>query len=394
MNAPDHSFWLSIVSLIAAGQGFFLALVLAGRKQNSLANHILSVAMLLFSLDLATTFYHGSGLDERYPHLIGTTYGFPFLYSPVFLLYAQALTGSIRRFALRHVAHFIPFVLVTLYTLPFYATSAQEKLLILSEPASNPWTEKLFFVDHLKFAYSLVYLVMILVVIVAHRRRVRDRFSSLDKVNLDWLRFLALGGLMTWTVSLIFYLVGYFSNSGAFDPIEGHADWVSLAVAAYVYSIGYFGLRQPEIFTQLTTVVDEETPAPASYAKSRIDDVQARLIEVRLLDVMQSAAPYRDPELTLPQLAEMLGITPHNLSQVVNSQLQKNFYDFVNGYRVEEVKRRILEDKNASLTLLSIGLDAGFNSKSSFNAVFKKMAGCTPSEFRRDSAGQNPDRTS
>ena len=377
---------LSILSLIAAGQGFFLALILAGRKQNSLANHILAVAMVLFSFELLTTFYHGSGLDQRFPHLIGTTYGFPFLYSPVFLLYAQALTGSFRRLSASQAAHFLPFLIVTAYTIPFYAMSGVDKILVLDDPAGSPWSDRLFFIDHLKFAYSLVYLVAILVVISRHRRRVRDRFSSLDKVNLDWLRFLAYGGFVTWLVALAFYLFGLFGSRPDFDPIEGYSDLVSLVIAAYVYAIGYLGLRQPEIFGSVVASNSDDA-APIAYVKSGMDESQAREIESRMLDLMETASPYRDPELTLPQLADRLGISPHNLSQVINSRLGVNFYDFINGYRIEEVKRRIRDDKASSLTLLSMGLDAGFNSKSSFNAVFKKMAGCTPSEFRKQAAG-------
>ncbi|HUF09109.1 MAG TPA: helix-turn-helix domain-containing protein, partial [Rhodothermales bacterium] len=166
-----------------------------------------------------------------------------------------------------------------------------------------------------------------------------------------------------------------------------YSDLVSLVIAAYVYAIGYLGLRQPEIFGSVITS-DDEDAAPISYVRSGLDEGQGREIESRLLDLMETASPYRDPELTLPQLADHLGISPHNLSQVINSRLGVNFYDFINEYRIEEVKRRIRDDKASSLTLLSIGLDAGFNSKSSFNAVFKKMAGCTPSEFRKQIAGE------
>jgi len=329
-------------------------------------------------------FYHGVGLDLRFPHLIGVTFAFPFLYSPVFLLYAQALTGSLGN-PRRKLWHFIPFAVVTAYMIPFYSMSGAGKLLILKDPAASSWSERLFFIDNLTFVYSLIYLVAILLVIARHRRRIRDRFSSLDRVNLDWLRILAYGGLLTWVVALGFYVAGFFVEGGHFDPIEGYSDYVSLFVAAYVYTIGYLGLRQPEIFRP-DLVVDNQREITSAYAKSGISDEQARVIEARLLDLMQAESPYRDPEVNLAQLAERLAITPHNLSQVINSRLGMNFYDFINRYRVDEVKRRIRDDEASKYTLLSIGLDAGFNSKSSFNAVFKKMTDLTPSQFRSEQA--------
>lgn len=369
-----------MLSLAAATQGFFLSLLLAGRKQNSMANHLLSAAMFLFSFELITTFYHGSGLDVRFPQLIGATYAFPFLYSPIFFLYVQALTGSFRQIG-RKLWHFIPYAVLVAYMMPFHLMSGAEKLAILEHPETSAWSERLFFIDNVTFVYSLIYLIGILVVIARHRRRVRDRFSVLDKVNLDWLRTLAYGGLATWTVALLLYVTGSLVEGARFDPIAGYSDYVSLAVAIYVYTIGYMGLRQPEIFRP-DLAEDDAVETHGTYAKSGVDADQAREIEDRLLELMRRESPYRNPELTLGELAARLGVTPHNLSQVINVRQGMNFYDFVNRYRVEEVKRRIAEDPDAALTLLSIGLDAGFNSKSSFNAVFKKMTGTTPSAFR------------
>jgi AraC-like DNA-binding protein len=97
---------------------------------------------------------------------------------------------------------------------------------------------------------------------------------------------------------------------------------------------------------------------------------------------MDETRPYRNSYLTLQELADALSISAHNLSQVINTRLGKNFYDFVNGYRVEEVKHRLRDPKYQHLTILAIGLEAGFNTKSTFNAFFKKHTGVTPSRYR------------
>jgi AraC-like DNA-binding protein len=98
---------------------------------------------------------------------------------------------------------------------------------------------------------------------------------------------------------------------------------------------------------------------------------------------MEKERPWQDSDLTLADLAARLSTTPHRLSEVLNSQLGQTFYDFVNGYRVREVQRRIAAGEAQQVTMLSLALDAGFASKSTFNGVFKKHTGQTPSDFRQ-----------
>jgi YesN/AraC family two-component response regulator len=92
---------------------------------------------------------------------------------------------------------------------------------------------------------------------------------------------------------------------------------------------------------------------------------------------------YREPELTLQDLSEKLRCPPYQVSVVINEKMKKNFYDLINGYRVEEAKRLLLDPKNKNYTILSVGFEAGFNSKTTFNTVFKKFTGVTPTDFRK-----------
>ena len=98
---------------------------------------------------------------------------------------------------------------------------------------------------------------------------------------------------------------------------------------------------------------------------------------------MDEGQLFRDPNLTLNGLAGRLGISSHNLSEIMNTRIKMNFFDFVNSYRVEQVKKDLNNPQKDNLTLVAIAFDAGFNSKSSFNAIFKKHTGKTPSEFRK-----------
>jgi AraC-like DNA-binding protein len=104
---------------------------------------------------------------------------------------------------------------------------------------------------------------------------------------------------------------------------------------------------------------------------------------------MVTEKPYLDANLSLPELADKLEIPSHHLSRVINEQFGVNFFDFVNQYRVEEVKSKIGNPEFENLSLLGIAFDSGFNTKSAFNRVFKKMTGFTPSEYKQQQKANN-----
>lgn len=127
--------------------------------------------------------------------------------------------------------------------------------------------------------------------------------------------------------------------------------------------------------------------AGKKYVRSTLRDDRAELLLRRLLELFQSEKPYLDPELSLDALSRRLSIPPKHLSQIVNQQLGRNFNDWINGWRVEEAKRRLVDQRSEHLSIVAIGEASGFRSKSTFNAAFRRETSMTPSEYRR----QRPD---
>jgi len=122
------------------------------------------------------------------------------------------------------------------------------------------------------------------------------------------------------------------------------------------------------------------------YERSGLDSRTSELIASQLSELMELKKPFTDPSLTLAQLAGMLSVSTHNLSEVINTKFGKNFYDFVNGYRIDVVKKNLTDPSKNDLNILSIAFDAGFNSKATFNSVFKQATHLTPSEYRKSAA--------
>lgn len=404
--------WLHVVTLLGAIQGVFLTGVLATKRSNRTASRLLAAMMLAFSIHLATTVYHAAGLVETFPHFFGVAYPTTFLFGPLLYLYAVTAADRSRGLTRRDALHFLPFAATVLLGLPIYLMSGAEKAALFQRLQAGDRPLMIAIADPLKLVSGVVYAAATIVFLRRHRERVKESYSSTERVNLRWLVWLGLGAAFIWMLAVVFHVLGV---SGAVR-IERGDDFVSLAMAVLIYGIGYMGLRQPEIFRYETAeypipraavpagtpsavalepvpesepeVLPEVLPeagaatAAPRYERSGLTKRQAQRLRDALTVLMERDRPWQDSGLTLADLATRLTTTPHKLSEVLNSQLGQSFYDFVNGYRVREVQRRIAAGDAERLTMLSLALDAGFASKSTFNLVFKKHTNLTPSDFR------------
>lgn len=373
--------WLQLASLVGALQGLFLAGTLFAQRNNRTANRLLAVLMLTFTVFLASTVYHATGLFERWPHFFGFSYHTPFVFGPLVYLYAKAASDRSWRLTRRDALHFLPVAITIGSTLPMYALSGAAKVELLRQFMAGNVPTHLIVFDAVKFVSGIGYSIATVLLVVRHQRAVRNSYSNTERVNLRWLLWFAGAAAAIWLLALSI-------DSSATANIRD--DHVSLAIALMIYSIGYMGLRQPEIFRYETT----EFPIPPTlenpadpYARSGLVDAEAEKLRVSLIALMETDQPWKDSELTLSQLAERLDTTPHKLSEVLNAQVGQTFYDFVNGYRVREVQRRIKAGEAKKLKMLALALDAGFASKSTFNEVFKKHTSLTPSAFQIATAG-------
>jgi AraC-like DNA-binding protein len=123
-------------------------------------------------------------------------------------------------------------------------------------------------------------------------------------------------------------------------------------------------------------------PVPPKYAKSALRTEQLTSLKQRLDDFMQLEKPYLENELTLGDLANRVGISAHQLSQLLSVGYGQSFYDFINHRRVREAQRCLKDPGFQPQSVLDIGLASGFSSKATFNSAFKKHTGTTPSAFR------------
>lgn len=367
------------ITFFATAQGLFLGVVLLFLKRGSrLANGLLAGLVLLYSLWMAEFAAYFTRYLYEVPHLMFVTVGFPLLFGPLLLFYVQTLQGQRKAIHRRDGWHFAPFVVHTLYYLPFFLQSSEAKKLGLQQlqnvEVPPSFSESFFINESIKFLHLLVYLT-----IVYRSYRPfggRGLPPVLSKLGNRWLKqlLLALGLFLLFDLSHLLSISLFH-----YDYLFGMAKAVLLSGTFAIYYLGYSTIRQPEI----TTGVFEVERPKKSYQKSSLKPSQAREYLDQLLDKMEEERPYLQEDLKLNHLAAELDISTHHLSQVLNEHLGKSFSDFINGYRVKHAQTLLVDPEYCQHTILSIAFDSGFSNKASFNAAFKKYTGQTPSAFRK-----------
>jgi AraC-like DNA-binding protein len=251
---------------------------------------------------------------------------------------------------------------------------------------------------------DIVYAVLSFRLITAYNLKIKQSFSSLEKVSLFWLQTLLL---VSCFISFFIFFVSFSAPLGLFNMDHEVLSFLFyIGPFVFTYVIAFKTILQPEIFSRIKAAHQAElirteqvmvpaVPVPApdqqegfaslpkeKYQKSWLTNERMAEITDQLLQLMETERPFLEPELTLPQLADRLSISPHRLSQVINRKMNRSFFVLINEYRVQEAKRLLISPQHDHLSILGIALDAGFNSKTTFNTAFVKYTGMTPSKFR------------
>lgn len=370
---------------LAAAQAFLLAILIFQKHRTVYANRFLSWMMLVCGIAVIHILVQDYGLYDGRPGFLYAVLGIPFLVAPLHFLYTEYLISRAAQFRRRDWVHFLPAGIMELAAIVIAIAFPSQSI---GAPEKNVALVPLRFhiYNWLLVAEGAGYTLASLTALLKYQRAIRDVVSSLENVRLNWLMTITYGALATWLVFLVeSTLLALGINLSNFLI-------TSLCAAVYVYAIGYYGLLKSEVFGEpevgntmheIFEAAQSQAGDPVKYGKSGLDEESAASLADKLTRLMAEEKLYRNPSLTLAKLAGLMAISPHNLSEVINTQQRQNFYDFVNRYRVEEVKRSLADPGKSSLKILSIAFDAGFNSKASFNEAFKTMTGVTPSEYRR-----------
>lgn len=396
-----------LLAVLGTVQALFLAGVLCARPNNRQANRALAALLVAMAVYLGVGAYQLAGLVSEWPLPFAWSHPMPLLFGPLLYLYALLATNSERRLGVRDAWHAVPALAVVAWALPIYLLPGVAKIALFEAmrlgDVPDTVRRQLDVVGWLKLVSGVVYTTLTVRVTVRHRREIRTRYSTLEGVTLDWLLLLVLASVIAWGIALFARLLEPWE---IVHPGTGDAVIAAMMVAA-TYALGFRGLQQvatappgivpPHVplptdasdFAAADSAQPDSTEAdsvasstPAAADRALLTPGMVNAIEQRLRMVMERDEAWRHTDLTLADLAERVGTTSHKLSAVLNNRVEQNFYDFVNGYRVREVQRQLRHPDSASRTVLTMAMDAGFASKSTFNAVFRRQVGMTPSAWR------------
>jgi len=366
---------------MAAGQAILLALHLFKKEQKQLPNKILGILMLLYAVDLMSVTFKMSGYWKTYPHLIGITATVPYLYGPMLYLFAKAISEKMVKLRGIDYLHFLPFIIMNIWGLPnVYFQNAEFKLGLLTGATNDPIISMIgMFIPFV----GIIYVFFASKVFLNYRKKIKENFSNIDQINMEWLRYFIIGNGVVWSFVIVAYLVHNY-----FPEWFEHSWIIYIPVSIFIYVIGYISLSKQSSYLVSSAEIIKVPPSPA-YSKSGLTNHQADLIIEKLEKVMKHEKTYRNNLLKLQDLSNIIDVPTHHLTEILNTRLKQNFYDYINKFRVLEVKNLIEDDKDKKQNLLTLALEAGFSSKSSFNSIFKKQTGLTPSQYRMESANKS-----
>lgn len=369
---------MEVLSIAGVFQSLFFAVFLLSKKENKKANVLLGIWLLFLALFFVEMWINSSATYLEHPNLIGAFSGVTFLFGPFLLLYTLFLTHHQRQWKTIDALHFLPFLLYYgYYLLSFFSLEETAKLNAMAQIIQGQIPLNIFLISFIKAIHGMAYSGVTLLILRRYKGTIQDNFSNTAKINLQWLYKLSYGFLAIYTLALIVQttsLLGQYIGEGP----------IGLLSVLLIFMVAFLGLRQGALFDEgKSGAGPEDQNLKTKYLHSRMDERDINQLKNQLIKVFESEKPYLDPEFRLSELAVKLNIHANELSQVINEGFGKNFYTLVNSYRIEEVKRNIQDQKNNNLTLLAIGLQSGFNSKTTFNTVFKKMTGLTPSQFKK-----------
>lgn len=359
-----------ILTFAGIAVGPFVVLLLNSKSgAKSRARIFLSVLIIALSFSIAHILFAGVVID----HLTTEVYslGDPsfLLIAPLLWFYIKELTGDQIKLSLNVILHFLPFLLIIFFSLTLRSTDPH-----------YPFIEVLDQHNLIKIGFWILVLVQFSWYQLATREKwlryqafILQEVSNKEGVDISWVRFFLV----------VFLLINIYFLFSLFATIHLNNDsWLerttALIFSLSVFALGYKGILQKEI-VQPEKEMEIHTPSlPTAISKP-----DQELVD-KLLTYMTEKKPYLDAELTLSFLAKDLNISRSQLSVLINEGTGDNFYDFVNKYRVEEVKRLMTDPQVKNYNLLGIALEAGFKSKSTFNLIFKRFTGLTPTEYRKN----------
>ncbi|HNW49905.1 MAG TPA: helix-turn-helix transcriptional regulator [Prolixibacteraceae bacterium] len=354
---------MEVIAWIGFSQALFSGILTLTKGQKSISDQLLSAWLFLLAVEFLTF-----GVESKvYPNFIFLANSF-LLFNPALYLYTCSLADQTFKPKWIQLLHLLPYLFFKISSWIIKEPQSFETYLIQN---NTLWYRLLFGICGI-ISWG-VYLWLTGVVLTRHRKQLQNEFSSIDM-------FKKIGWIMFVVIFYILYCISVFLW-GLFNVIVFTTESITIfnysILLFFIYIFGFYGLKQRDIFPHGTS----KSENPVKLQSALLGSENAEKIREKLLTYFEKEKPYLNPDLNMTLLAEKLNIPKHHLTDVLNKNLGKNFFQFVNEYRIEAVKKELSNPKNP-YSIEAIGYECGFNSKSTFFSVFKNITEQTPMEYK------------
>jgi AraC-like DNA-binding protein len=378
-----------LLPFVIQGILYFFLLYWRGLREYRLADKLLAILVILFTLRIASWMLGFAGWYDSHDGY--STFMFYFEWShwyafgPLLWFYFRSVTNRNFRLEKRHWLHFIPALWTVVLSIIIFGYDIVYRHWAMGLELPNfygtrgPLVDSNFgflnlFKNDLGPLVVLVYFGYTLWKYRDYRQYILANFSDTEGLEFKWLRNFLIAFLAAQIIFLLFTIVDAFSQE-ELSYIDHWYSYFAWGAIVYYISIGGYGAH-PRLDLPI-----EFDPEKEEGVKSEPEEKPENKLVEQLSSVMEAEKVYLDSDLTLADLAKKMRTSPTNLSKAINEFYEKNFNDFVNSYRVEEVKIKLAQPEVSHLSLLGVALESGFRSKATFNRAFKKHAGVSPSEY-------------
>jgi AraC-like DNA-binding protein len=371
---------------LGALQGGILFLLLY-KKRRSLPGYVFLAGYLwVMIIQVTLKIMSKIWLMETIKPFYKLSYYFPFLYGPLIWLFIKYFICSYKA-GKRDLLHFLPAVLIVVC---FAFTAWGEKIPTYLWPFFRAGNLMVF-----QGLSLLVYHYLAFRIVQQNWDRRSAQFE-LYQERIAWLRqFIISSFIVCFLISVCLGLM-YLNY-----PHGQNFRFGFIVLSIFIYWISYKSWSQPELFNAVNyslnggvlTSAFTVGRAKKKYFNSSLGDEDMAKIIKSLENKLTTEKCYSNPELTIEQLATAISCSRHQLSQSINGRLGKSFYDYINNFRVEEAKILLADPANDKYKITALAYEAGFNSISTFNDVFKKFTSLTPSQFREQQRNINAGMT-
>lgn len=368
---------LSSLYLMGLAQGLLLVVAFSLKKPLTKPAFILAFLVFVITGGMWEGFVLTSKLYTHYPGLFGWFIATPFIIGPTVYAYTLSLSEEHRpnlRFLITHGAVALVYFG---FMLPYVIEPPQMKLVRIQAAMELPLTKTSVWnliIILAKTAHLVVYLMLSQHVLKNWRARLRQVSSDNSQLKLDFLSRLFWYFMLVQLSFLVMILVKEFEPTWIPVAIDNIA---YLVMIVFLFAIGYWGLTSPSILF-------DRLPAPANApTEAGLSPLMVHEVTEKLRAALEGRKLYRNKALRLQHVADETGFSTHIISRIINEQFGMPFLDWINGYRVEEAKRLLIEESSKDFTIERIAHQSGFNNKVSFYKQFRESVGCSPAEFRK-----------